>query len=169
MKPNLKTQNRRLNTNSTPILQITAASNKHLLNETPKFLKVLSQSPAIPPENTRSGRHPKRFLPNSSPSNDQNDALTTAGASHEESWTFHALPPNHLQWQQYPANGEHHPCPPAITIPPLSSLLTISSPSHADSSLRNLKAQCQNPFEHSISYTDLNTSSDELHELHSVD
>ncbi len=30
----------------------------------------------------------------SSPSNDQNDALTIAGASHEESWTFHALPPN---------------------------------------------------------------------------
>ncbi len=33
-----------------PILQITAASNKHLLMKLLKFLKVLSLSPAIPPE-----------------------------------------------------------------------------------------------------------------------
>ncbi len=77
--------------------------------------------------------------------------------------------PSHptLHWQQYPRHWRAHPCPPALPYH-LSSLLTISSPSHADSSLRTLTAHMSNPFEHSISYTDLNTSS-ELHELHSVD
>ncbi len=51
-----------------------------------------------------------------------------------------------------------HPCPPALPYH-LSSLLTISSPSHADSSLRTMTAHMSKPC---------NTSS-ELRKLHSVD
>ncbi len=68
-------------------------------------------------------------------------------------------PPPARHWQA-------HPCPPALPYH-LSSLLTISSPSHADSSLRTMTTHMSNPFEHSISSTDLNTSS-ELRTLHSV-
>ncbi len=94
----------------------------------------------------------------------------TAGASHEESWTFHALPPNPTVaavTRRQHATGEHTP---ALLHYHTTSVRCwqISSPSHADSSLRTLTAHMSNPFEHSISYMDLNTSS-ELRELHSVD
>ncbi len=155
-----------LNTNSTPNTPNHSSVQQTPADETPSSWKCcLSHLPFLrrTPDQVW---HPKCFLPNSSPSNDQNDALTTAGASHEESWTFHALPPNPTV-AAVPRHWRAHPCPPALPYH-LSSLLTISSPSHADSSLRTLTAHMSNPFEHSISYTDLNTSS-ELRKLHSVD
>ncbi len=101
-----------LNTNSTPNTPNHSSVQQTPADETPSSWKCcLSHLPVLrrTPDQVW---HPKRFLPNSSPSNDQNDALTTAGASHEESWTFHALPPNPtvaaVTRRQY-ATGEHTP------------------------------------------------------------
>ncbi len=101
-----------LNTNSTPNTPNHSGVQQTPADETPSSWKCcLSHLPFLrrTPDQVW---HPKRFLPNSSPSNDQNDALTTAGASHEESWTFHALPPNPTVaavTRRQHATGEHTP------------------------------------------------------------
>ncbi len=101
-----------LNTNSTPNTPNHSSVQQTPADETPSSWKCcLSHLPFLrrTPDQVW---HPKRFLPNSSPSNDQNDALTTAGASHEESWTFHALPPNPTVaavTRRQHATGEHTP------------------------------------------------------------
>ncbi len=105
-----------------------------------------------------------------SPSNDQTDALTKAGALHKESWTFHALPPNPsvaAVTRRQHATGVHTPAPSHIAISPqftADDLLTFQT---ADPSLRTMAAHMSDPLEHPISSTDLNTSS-ELHTLHSI-
>ncbi len=73
-----------------------------------------------------------------------------AGASHEESWTFSCPPTQPYSGSSNPPPARHwraHPCPPALPYH-LSSLLTISSPSHADSSLRTMTAHMAKPWEH---------------------
>ncbi len=101
-----------LNTNSTPNTPNHSSVQQTPADETPSSWKCcLSHLPSLrrTPDQVW---HPKRFLPNSSPSNDQNDALTTAGASHEESWTFHALPPNPTVaavTRRQHATGKHTP------------------------------------------------------------
>ncbi len=68
-----------------------------------------------------------------SPSNDQTDALTKAGALHEESWTFHALPPNPsvaAVTRRQHATGTHTPAPSHIAISPqfaADDLLTLQN------------------------------------------
>ncbi len=113
---------------------------------------------------------PKRFLPNSSPSNDQTDALTKAGALHEESWTFHALPPNPsvaAVTRRQHATGAHTPAPSRITISPQVTADDLFTIQNADSSLQTMAAHLSDPLEHPISSTDLNTSY-KLRTLHSV-
>ncbi len=67
-----------------------------------------------------------------------------------------------------PARHWHaHPCPPCIAIPPQFAADDLLTLQNVDSSLRTMTAHMSNPFEHSISSTDLNTSS-ELRTLHSV-
>ncbi len=81
-----------------------------------------------------------------SPSNDQTDALTKAGALHKESWTFHALPPNlslAAVTRRQHTTGTHTPA------------------------LSHMAAHMSDPLEHPISSMDLNTSS-ELCTLHSI-
>ncbi len=54
-----------------------------------------------------------------SPSNDQTDALTKAGALHKKSWTFHTLPPNPsvvAVTRRQHATGAHTPAPSHIAI-----------------------------------------------------
>ncbi len=81
--------------------------------------------------------------------------------------------PSHptLHWQQLPVAGTplaRKPLPPSrIAIPPQFAADDLLTLQNADSSLRTLTAHMSNPFEHSISSTDLNTSS-ELRTLHSV-
>ncbi len=61
-----------------------------------------------------------------------------------------------------------HPCPPpCIAIPPQFAADDLLTLQNVDSSLRTMTAHMSNPFAHSISSTDLNTSS-ELRTLHSV-
>ncbi len=60
-KPHLKTQQQSWRLTQHPMLQITAASNKHLLTKPLKFLKVLSWSSATPPKNT--GQHQSCISP----------------------------------------------------------------------------------------------------------
>ncbi len=110
-----------------------------------------------------------------SPSNDQTDALTKAGALHEESWTFHALPPNPtvaaVTCRQHAtgthATGAHTPVPSHIAISPQFSADDLLTLQNADSSIRTMAAHMSDPLEHPISSKDLNTSS-ELCTLHSV-
>ncbi len=78
-----------------------------------------------------------------SPSNDQTDALTKAGALHEESWTFHALPPNPTvaaMTRRQHATGAHTPAPSHMAISPqfaADNLLTLQI---TDLSLRTMAA-----------------------------
>ncbi len=120
-----------LNTNSTPNTPNHSSVQQTPADETPSSWKCcLSHLPFLrrTPDQVW---HPKRFLPNSSPSNDQNDALTIAGASHEESWTFHALPPNPTVaavTRRQHATGEHTPAL-LHSIPPqfaADDLLTLT-------------------------------------------
>ncbi len=76
-----------------------------------------------------------------SPSNDQTDALTKAGALHEESWTFHALPPNPLVaavTRRQHATGEHTFAPSRIAISPQFAADDLLTLQNADSSLRTM-------------------------------
>ncbi len=105
-----------------------------------------------------------------SPSNDQTDALTKAGALQEESWTFHALPPNPLVaavTRRQHATDAHTPAPFRIARSPQFAADDLLTLQNADSSLRTVAAHMSDPLEHPISSTDLNTSS-ELRTLHSV-
>ncbi len=150
-----------LNTNSTPNTPNHSSVQQTPADETPSSWKCcLSHLPFLrrTPDQVW---HPKRFLPNSSPSNDQNDALTTAGASHEESWTFHALPPNPTVaavTRRQHATGEHTP---ALLHYHTTSVRCWRSP-HPHMRIRHYEPwqlTCQNHD---------NTSS-ELRKLHSVD
>ncbi len=60
-----------------------------------------------------------------------------------------------------------NPCPSRIAIPPQFAADDLLTLQNADSSLRTMATHMSNPLEHSISSTDLNTSS-ELRTLHSV-
>ncbi len=105
-----------------------------------------------------------------SPSNDQTDALTKAGALHEESWTFHALPPNPsvaAVTRHQHSTGAHTSAPSRIAILPQFAADDLLTLQNADSSLRTMAAHMSDPLEHPISSTDLNTSS-KLCTLHSV-
>ncbi len=105
-----------------------------------------------------------------SPSNDQTDALTKAGALHEESWTFHALPPNPsvaAVTRRQHTTGTHIPAPSHIAISPQFAADDLLTLQNMDSSLRTMAAHMSDPLEHPVSSTDLNTSS-ELCTLHSV-
>ncbi len=84
-----------LNTNSTPNTPDHSSVQQTPADETPQVPEkcCLSHLPLLR-RITDQFRQPKRFLPNSSPSNDQTDALTKAGALHEDPWTLHALPTN---------------------------------------------------------------------------
>ncbi len=150
-----------LNTNSTPNTPNHSSVQQTPADETPSSWKCcLSHLPFLrrTPDQVW---HPKRFLPNSSPSNDQNDALTIAGASHEESWTFHALPPNPTVaavTRRQHATGEHTP---ALLHYHTTSVRCWRSP-HPHMRIRHYEPwqlTCQNHD---------NTSS-ELRKLHSVD
>ncbi len=105
-----------------------------------------------------------------SPSNDQTDALTKAGALHGESWTFHALPPNPsvatVTHRQH-ATGVHTPASSHIAISPQFAAGDLLTLQNADLSLRTMAAHMSDPLKHSISTSDLNTSS-ELRTLHSI-
>ncbi len=149
-----------LNTNSTPNTPNHSSVQQTPADETPSSWKCcLSHLPFLrrTPDQVW---HPKRFLPNSSPSNDQNDALTIAGASHEESWTFHALPPNPTVaavTRRQHATGEHTP---ALLHYHTTSVRCWRSP-HPHMRIRHYEPwqlTCQNHD---------NTS--ELRKLHSVD
>ncbi len=63
--------------------------------------------------------------------------------------------------------GEHTPALSCIAIPPQFAADDLLILRTADSSPRTMTAHMSNPFEHSISSTDLNTSS-ELRTLHST-
>ncbi len=105
-----------------------------------------------------------------SPSNDHTDALTKAGALHEESWPFHALPPHPLVaavTHRQHATGAHTPAPSHIAISPQFAADDLLTLQNTDSSLRTMAAHMSDPLEHPISTTDINTSS-ELHTLHSI-
>ncbi len=65
------------------------------------------------------------------------------------------------------ATGEHTPALSRIAIPPQFAADDLLILRTADSSSRTMTAHMSNPLEHSISSTDLNTSS-ELRTLHSV-
>ncbi len=65
------------------------------------------------------------------------------------------------------ATGAHTPALSRIAIPPQFAADDLLTPQNADSSLRTMAAHMSNPLQHSISSTDLNTSS-ELRTLHSV-
>ncbi len=103
-------------------------------------------------------------------SNDQTDALNKAGAIHEESWTFHALPTNpsvaSVTRRQH-ASGAHTPAPSHIAISPQFAADNLLTLQNVDSSLRTMATHMSDPLEHPISTTDLNTSS-ELRTLHSI-
>ncbi len=159
-----------LNTNSTPNTPNHSSVQQTPADETPSSWKCcLSHLPFLrrTPDQVW---HPKRFLPNSSPSNDQNDALTTAGASHEESWTFHALPPNPTVaavTRRQHATGEHTP---ALLHCHTTSVRCWRSP-HPHMRIRHYEPwqlTCQTHLNIPFPIRTLNTSS-ELHELHSVD
>ncbi len=65
------------------------------------------------------------------------------------------------------APGAHTPAPSRIAITPQFAADDLLTLQNVDSSLRTMTAHMSNPLEHSISSTDLNTSS-ELRTLHSV-
>ncbi len=102
--------------------------------------------------------------------NDQTDAFATAGALHGESWTFHALPPNPsvaAVTRRQHATGARTPASSHIALSPqfaADDLLTLQT---AVSSLRTMAAHISDPLTHSISTSDLNTSS-KLRTLHSI-
>ncbi len=105
-----------------------------------------------------------------SPSNDRTDALTKAGALHEESWTLHALPSNPsvaAVTRRQHATGAHTPAPSHIAVSPQFAVEDLLTLQNADSSLRTMAVHMSDPLEHPISSTDLNTSS-ELRTLNSV-
>ncbi len=89
-----------------------------------------------------------------SPSNDQTDALTKAGALHKESWTFHALPPNpsvaEVTHRQH-ATGAQTPAPSHMAISPQFAADDLLTLQNADSSLRTMAAHMSDPLEHPIS------------------
>ncbi len=91
-------------------------------------------------------------------------------ALHEESWTFHALPPNPsvaAVTRRQHATGAHTPAPSHIAISPQFAADDLLTFQNADSSLRTMAAHMSDPLKHPISTSDLNTSS-ELRTLHSV-
>ncbi len=105
-----------------------------------------------------------------SPSNDQTDALTKAGALHKESWTFQALPPNlsvAAVTRRQHATDTHTPAPSHIAISPQFAADDLLTLQNADLSLRTMAAYMSDPLEHPISSMDLNKSS-ELRTLHSI-
>ncbi len=83
----------------------------------------------------------------------------------------HFMPsPQPYSGSSNPPSARHwcaHPCPSCIAIPPQFAADDLLTFQHADSSPRTMTAHMSNPLEHSISSTDLNTSS-ELRTLHSV-
>ncbi len=89
---------------------------------------------------------------------------------HEESWTFHALPPNPsvaAVTRRQHATGAHTPAPSHIAISPQFTADDLLTLQNANSSLRTMAAHMSDPLEHPISSTDLNTSS-ELRTLHYI-
>ncbi len=107
-----------------------------------KLFRTLKQRhQSLPHVSTQPATEPPKqvTIGTQSPSNDQTDALIKAGALHEESWTFHALPPNPsvaAVTRHQHATGAHTSAPSHIAISPQFTADDLFTLQNADLSLQ---------------------------------